>query len=247
MKRFYLIRLDDACPTMCRDKWGRMEEILDRYGVKPMVGVIPHNEDSMQVVDEEDALFWEKVKNWEQKKWAIALHGYNHCYTSDDGLKGLNPFWHFSEFAGVPIEKQRDEIKLGVSIMREHNINPKFFFAPGHTFDENTLVSLREESDIRIISDTIALKPYRHGDFVFIPQFSGHCREMKMKGVFTFCFHPNTMNDVAFEQTESFIKEHRNEFTSFDTLELNNLKGKSVVDKLLSFGYFTYRKIRKLQ
>ena len=108
-------------------------------------------------------------------------------------------------------------------------------------------MSLREESDIRVISDTIALKPYRYRDFVFIPQFGGHCREMKMKGLFTFCFHPNTMNDAAFEQTEMFLKNHYAEFTSFDALDLKNVKGKSLTDKLLSFVYFSYRKIRKLQ
>ena len=32
----YLIRLDDACPTMDAQKWSRIEDILNRGGVKPM-------------------------------------------------------------------------------------------------------------------------------------------------------------------------------------------------------------------
>ncbi len=248
MRRQYLIRLDDACPTMDKSKWSRIENILDSHGVKPMVGVIPHNEDSQQKLDEEDAGFWTKVKEWEDKGWAIALHGYNHVYRSFVG-GGLNPFWKFSEFCGVPLEEQRNKIRQGITIMREHNIAPSYFFAPGHTFDENTLTALRVESDIRIISDTIATKPYRYKDFVFIPQFSGHCREMRLKGVFTFCFHPSMMDDAAFEQTDSFLTAHHEEFVSFDTLDLTprHVKSKSLFDKTLSFGYFAFRKIRKLQ
>lgn len=58
MKRQYLIRLDDACPTMNSRKWQRMEDILDRYDVKPMVGVIPANNDPKQMIDSPDGKFW---------------------------------------------------------------------------------------------------------------------------------------------------------------------------------------------
>ena len=47
----YLIRLDDACPTMDSVKWEKMLNILDRYEVKPMVGIIPHNEDPKLHID----------------------------------------------------------------------------------------------------------------------------------------------------------------------------------------------------
>ena len=93
-KKKYLIRLDDACPTMDRVKWVRMEEILDRYGVKPVVGVIPHNEDPSQMIDAPDAAFWGKVQGWHKKGWAIALHGYSHVYQSFNGgdcLKSHRP------------------------------------------------------------------------------------------------------------------------------------------------------------
>lgn len=208
MRTQYIIRLDDACPTMDHSQWQRMEEILDKYSIKPMVGVIPHNEDLAQQIDPADGDFWTKVKEWEKKGWTIALHGYNHCYDCNGGMKGLNPMWKRSEFAGLPLEEQRVKIRKGVATMREHGINPKYFFAPSHTFDDNTLTALRDESDIRIISDTIATRPYKYRDFVFIPQFSGQCREMKMNGLFTFCFHPNTMNDAAFDRMDKFLKKH---------------------------------------
>ena len=241
MKHHYLIRLDDACPTMARAKWRRMEDILDRYGVIPMVGIIPKNEDPQQLIDPEDIAFWNKVHAWEKKGWTIALHGYDHCYISRDGLKGLNPMWERSEFAGLPLEKQKEKIRNGVAIMRKHGINPRFFFSPSHTFDENTLVALREESDIRIISDTVSLMPYCRDDFVFIPQFGGQCREMMIGGIFTFCLHPSTMEDVSFKQIERFLNNHRQEFTTFDALDLAHLGQKRVIDKALSWLYFKRR------
>ena len=153
--------------------------------------------------------------------------------------------WQRSEFAGVPLEVQREKISNGVAIMREHVINPQYFFAPSHTFDENTLEALRRESDIRIISDTIATRPYRYKDFVFIPQVGGHCTEMKLPGTWTFCLHPSTMKEEDFMATEKFLKAHRDKFVSFEDLDLVHIGKKNMLSRLLSWGYFTRRKLHR--
>lgn len=238
----YLIRLDDACPTMDAARWQRMESLLDKNGVRPMVGIIPSNADPKQMIDKEDDLFWEKALAWQNKGWAIALHGFDHCYISSNA--GINPLWNRSEFAGISLEQQKQKISDGVAILKNHGLNPKYFFAPSHTFDENTLQALRECSDIRIISDTIATRPYRKGEFVFIPQIGGHCVNMPLSGVYTFCFHPNTMNDDAFNALESFIQKHKDVFCAFDELDLISLKGKSLKDRIISLLYFANRKLK---
>lgn len=242
LSRNYLIRLDDACPTMDAKKWQRMEHILDSYGVKPMVGVIPANNDSNQEIDTFDGAFWIKVKNWENKGWAIALHGYDHCFISNEGMRGLNPLWARSEFAGVSFQLQKEKIRKGVAECRANGIDPKYFFAPAHTYDSNTLKALREESNIRIISDTVATKPY-----IFIPQVGGHCAEMKFSGIWTFCLHPSTMTEEDFVDTERFLIAHRNEILDFDELDLSNLKGKSLFSRLLSCLYFTRRRLKGIK
>ena len=247
MNNRYLIRLDDACPTMDHAKWQRMFDILDRYGVRPMVGIIPHNEDPKQEIDAHDVEFWNKAKLWQQKGYAIALHGYNHCYISDKGLRGLNPLWARSEFAGVSYDVQKQKIRDGFEILSSHGVKPKYFFAPSHTFDENTLKALKECTDIRIISDTIATKPYKRGDFVFLPQLGGHCTEMKINGIWTFCLHPSAMTDANFEATENFLKIHKNEFIGFDEIDLSNLRNKSLLGRFLSCAYFTQRKLRGIK
>lgn len=72
-------------------------------------------------------------------------------------------------------------IQHGVDVLKGHDIKPKVFFAPSHIFDENTLVALKEESDIRIISDTIANDVYFENDFYFIPKQSGRVRKLPFK------------------------------------------------------------------
>ncbi len=238
----YLIRLDDACPTMDYSKWNRMFNILDKYGIRPMVGIIPKNDDPKQKIDGENLEFWNLAKEWERKGYAIALHGFDHCYISNNA--GINPLWNRSEFAGVDYEIQCQKIRDGYSILKKNGLSPKYFFAPSHTFDENTLKALKENTDIRIISDTIATKPYKCGDFVFIPQLGGHCSEMKISGIWTFCLHPSTMTDANFDATENFLKTHKTDFIAFDEIDFSNLKNKDLFSRLISWTYFFIRKTR---
>lgn len=243
----YLIRLDDACPYMDREKWQRMEDILDKFGVKPLVGIIPSNNDPKTKIEPEDNSFWEKAHSWEKKGWSIALHGFDHVCISDGGMKGLNPFWRRSEFAGLPLEQQCEKLRKGYAVLKGHGFEPKFFFAPSHTFDDNTLKALQTETDIRIISDTIALKPYKRGDFVFVPQISGHCSKMPIGGVYTFCFHPNTMKDSAFVALEHFLERYRVYFIDFESINIEGVKKKSLLDKFISSVFFGLRKVRGLK
>lgn len=230
----YILRLDDACEKMDIEKWDRMEQLLDKYGVKPLVGVIPHCEDPMMDNYPIDSNFWSKVNNWISKDWSIAMHGYNHVYSTECG--GINPINKRSEFAGVPLEVQKEKIRKGISIMREHGINPKTFFAPSHTFDRNTLLALKAESDINIISDTIANDVYYQDDFQFVPQQSGRVRKLPFK-VVTFCYHPNMMKENDFVYLEQFLEKNAVLFTKFELI-VNKKRKKSILDKILEKIYF---------
>lgn len=247
MKNKYLIRLDDACPTMDAKKWQRLEDVLDAMCVQPMVGVIPANKDPNQQIDTVDLGFWNKVKKWQNKGWTIALHGYDHCFISKAGMLGLNPLWARSEFAGVSLELQKEKIRKGIAEFRANGIEPEYFFAPAHTYDENTLKALREESSIRIICDTIALGPYRKDDFVFIPQVGGHCTEIKLPGIWTFCLHPSAMSEEDFVTTVNFLKSHKNEIIGFKEIDLSKLRKKNIMSRLLSWTYFTRRKLQGIK
>ena len=230
------MRLDDACEKRNIKYWDRIEKILDNYGIKPLVGIIPHCEDPMMDKYPTDDGFKMRVKNWMDKNWVIALHGYNHVYSSNCG--GINPVNCRSEFAGESLERQKEKIKKGVSILNDMGIKPQVFFAPSHTFDKNTITALKEESDIRIISDTIANDSYEKYGMTFVPQQSGRVRALPFK-IVTFCYHPNTMNENDFSELENFLKKYQRKFISFPLQRVS--RHKNFVDCFLERLYFARR------
>lgn len=234
----YIMRLDDASEYMDVEKWQRMENLLDKYHIKPIVGVIPNNQDlDMVGVYPKDELFWEKVQRWREKGWTIALHGYTHVFETGEG--GLNPVNDRSEFAGVSLERQREKIRAGIQVFRKHGIEPEIFFAPAHTFDENTLEALKEESNIRIISDTIANDVYFENGFYFIPQQSGRVRKLPFK-VVTFCYHPNIMNEENYVDLDSFLDKNQRKFTKIKDIKFVQ-REKNIFDKTINCLYFARR------
>lgn len=242
--RKYLVRLDDACPNMDRSRWERVEKILDRYGIRPLVGIIPHNEDKVTIIDSEDVDFWDKANAWQNKGWTIALHGYNHCCITKAG--GVNPIHRRSEFAGVPYKIQEAKIGEGYRMLKEKGLVPTYFFAPSHTFDENTIKALKVATPIRLLSDTMGRYPYKYDDeFTFIPCQMGRFRRIPLRGYWTFCFHPNLMDDNAMDEFETFIKLHCHDFASFDKLILENVGKRRFFDKLMGWAYLTLRKLKR--
>lgn len=239
MKLNYLVRLDDACPEMDKQKWQRIEGILDKYGIKPMVGIIPQNEDPVTRIEVADSSFVAKALNWQKKGWTIALHGYNHVCTTN--LGGINPVHQRSEFAGLSLIEQKKKILKGYNTLLLMGLIPKYFFAPSHTYDENTLKALLEETPIRIISDTIALHPYKKGLFTVIPCQMGRFRKLFIWGHWTFCFHPNNMDEECFIQFDTFIKKNKKRFISFEQVKVSH-RSRSFFELFLSWFYFIMRR-----
>lgn len=239
----YLIRLDDACPTMDSVKWKRIESILDSYSIHPMVGIIPDNNDPKLKIDPEDSLFWAKALNWQTKGWTIALHGYDHVYHKSNG--GLNPLWNKSEFVGLSYDDQYTKLENGKKMLNSYGLSVEYFFAPSHTFDQNTIRAL-SAIGINKISDTIAFEPYKNGDTIFIPQLGGRCRKMNIPGIYTFCFHPNIMEEKDFLLLEKFISEYRDSFVSFNDINLNKIGQLSIASRILRNIYFLRRKFQRV-
>lgn len=236
MERQYIIRLDDACPYGNLANWDRMEAILDVYGIKPLVGAIPNCRDENLISYGVDANYPGRIGRWKDKGWTFALHGYDHVFLTEDG--GLNPVNHRSEFAGVELSLQRDKIRRGVAAFRDLGIQPVAFFAPAHTFDANTLRALKECSDIRVISDTVAFDRYNQDGLTFVPQQSGSVRNLPFRTV-TFCYHPNIMTDADFEKLNTFLDIHKSRFAPFPVGDCN--RRHSAFDSLLSRLYFARR------
>lgn len=235
----YLIRLDDACSYCDVGKWQQMEKLLDKYGIKPIVAIIPNCRDPLITKKySEINVFWDKAREWQEKGWTIALHGYDHVYLNYHA-KGINPINNFSEFTGLSINEQKIKIRNGLNIFEKQGLRAKVFVAPGHSFDENSLLALKEESDIRIISDTIAHDIYYRDGFYFIPQQCGAFRKLPFS-IITACYHPNAMNEISFDKLELFINKNYNIFTDIDSIVLNK-RSLDIRDKIYRSIYFIYR------
>jgi len=223
----YIIRIDDACPTMNHKNWNKLEKLLNSYHIKPIVAVIPNNQDNALMVDKPDSNFWQKVKRWQSREWEIALHGFEHKYSTKH--KSLVPINDYSEFAGISLENQKEKIREGIKIFKEHDISCRVWIAPAHSFDENTIKALQSESDINIISDGIAWSPYYKYNMYWIPQQLWKPRKMPF-GTWTICYHPDEMSDRDFEILEDFLELNHKKFISIDKLKLTK-KPKSILEK----------------
>lgn len=239
--RQYLIRLDDASEYMDVEKWNKVAAVLNKYRVRPIFGIIPNNRDpKMTGAYVQNKSFWDTAHRWIGQGWIPALHGYDHKYITSDG--GINPVNNYSEFAGVPYDEQAMKMREGYRILLEHDIRPDIFFAPAHTYDENTILALKSETDIRCISDTVAWDLYKKDEITYIPLLAGRIRRIPIR-VATFCYHPNTMNDNDIRRMDEDIYRNLRYFTGVDFSDVK--RGYSITDKMLQKVYFRYRSIKK--
>ncbi len=188
MSATYLVRFDDLCPTMNWGVWDVLEHHLVETGVRPLLAVVPDNQDENLKADAANPRFWDRVRSWEARGWAIGLHGYQHRYVTDEaGIIGLN---QRSEFAGLPVPEQKDKLVKAKAIFDREGVTPRVWIAPGHSFDDGTVAALAAV-DIDTISDGLFAFPHRDADGVlWVPQQLWSFRPLPL-GVWTVCLHPN--------------------------------------------------------
>ena len=200
-----LLRLDDICETMDRDKFHKMKELLDRYGIKPLIGVIPLNKDSSLNRMEPDPDYIDMLRECVANGWTIAMHGVHHIY--DSSKVGIITKRRKSEFAGKKIEEQINLLETGKQKMIEYGLNTDIFFAPGHSYDKNTIKALKQ-TGFKYISDGRTHMKYRWLEMEFIPLKYFSSNVPPRRGITTLCFHTNNMDDKMFKRTEHYIKRN---------------------------------------
>jgi predicted deacetylase len=210
----YLLRLDDLCPTVHRERWQSFRELISEFHLRPILAVVPVNRDPALELSPPDPDFWNQLRALESAGAVIGLHGYRHiCASAGKSLVGLH---RLSEFASVDAKLQRAWIAAGLSILRSHGLNPTVFVAPRHGFDANTLSSLRTEG-ITVLSDGFARVPFLRNGIAWIPQ-QLWAPAVKTSGLWTICIHPNTISDAELEQLRAFLRAHSAQFSSIGQL-----------------------------
>lgn len=214
---FVAFRLDDITPTMCWEKFEKLKTLFENYKIKPLLGIIPENEDPALRYDSARSDFWSIMRELKEKGWAIAQHGYKHLYlTQDSGMLGVN---NRSEFSGLSFQQQFDTIKKGQELLHKQELQTDIWMAPAHSYDENTLKALAALK-FRYVTDGYSFYPYKLNGLTFIPCQMSLPKRLPF-GTLTICLHSNLMNDTDIAIIEEFIKKHRKYCINFsDTLEI---------------------------
>ena len=109
-----------------------------------------------------------------------------------------------SEFCSHTYENQLEKIKCGLDKFNNENIKIKTFFAPNHTFDENTLLALKKCGITEII-DGYGLMPYEENGIKFIPQLFYKMIVFPF-GIQSFQIHLNYFKQDDFDNLKKFVE-----------------------------------------
>lgn len=216
--RKILLRFDDICPMMNWAQWEKAKKMLDAKGVTALLGVVPNCKDPELQIDEARPDFWEYIKELQKQGYAIAMHGYHHQFEiKADGLVTRNKI---SEFAGLPYEKQLEKIRKGKDIFTKHGIEVNTFFAPAHSYDDNTLRALAV-CGFKYVSDGLSSKPYLRQGIKLLPCRSGGIPRIEKKsGYITAVVHAHEWDrkDTGIEKSRfiDLFENYNSEIVSFN-------------------------------
>jgi predicted deacetylase len=238
LRATYLLRFDDLCPTMNWDAWARVERILIEKGIRPILAVIPDNQDESLKIGRPVERFWDRVRAWQARGWTIGIHGYQHRFvTKRRGLFGWNDR---SEFAGLPIAEQEKKIERAIEIFRREDVRPEVWIAPNHSFDVTTVAVLRDNG-VQVISDGLSLFPYDEGGMTWLPLQLWRFRPRPF-GVWTVCCHHNHWKDEEISAFSLELSLYGDQIADVPTVvERYRNRKRSHLDRL----FFTQRRTKR--
>lgn len=224
MSARYLIRLDDITPTMDWERFQAILALLLRRGIKPLLGIVPDNRDPKLQRNPERHSFWQEMRSL-QERGAVefAQHGYQHLLTPCPGAQIIGVRYgikEMSEFAGRSFNEQLSKIRLGQAILEARGISTRFWMAPNHSFDHNTLRAL-QLCGFTALTDGVSLTPFKLGGLLCIPQQLWRPQWMPF-GVITICLHTDEMNAMHVKALRTFLRRPFTFTTFSDEVKLGN-------------------------
>jgi len=230
LKPVVLIRIDDITENMNWEIMNKCESLFNKYNIKPILGVVPNNQDPVFLKFPKENNFWDKIKNWQNNGWEISMHGYSHIYENETLKKDYFAIGGKSEFFGKNLEEQTSKIKKGLGIFEKNKIKIRSFFAPNHTYDKNTFLALKNCGITQVI-DGYGIKPYYEMGIKFIPQLFYKLILLPL-GVQCTQIHLNDWNENNFNDFKNFIEKNQKKIVTYDFV-LKNYTA-SFFDKLIN-------------
>jgi len=226
-----IIRIDDIAENMNWRLMESCEKLFDKYNIKPVLGVIPNNQDQELLNYPRKEEFWEQVRIWKKKGWEISMHGYTHIYNQSTNKKDYFGYGGKSEFFGEKFETQKLKIKNGLKKFNEENIKIRSFYAPNHTYDLNTFKALKE-CEITNVIDGYGIMPYTSKGLNFVPQLFYKVLMLPF-GIQSTQIHINYWKEKDFENFVNFIEKNNRKVITLDKA-LNKINN-SFFYKLINF------------
>lgn len=227
----YLFRIDDVHPKMDWGKFDALRGLFDEYKIKPIVAIVPDNQDTNIDSGKERRDFWRQMRELHSRGWTVGVHGYQHqLRPSRGGILKLN---RAGEFDGLDLSVQSEKIKKAKAKFEEEKLPTDLFIAPAHSLDKQTLEALRA-TGFKYISDGIALWPFKKLGLVWVPQIAWIPRKTMPFGIVTFCLHPQTINQSRLDQIRNFLINNQSQITNFETA-IEIWEDQSTIEKIFKF------------
>lgn len=234
-----LVRFDDICSTMDFTQFERALILLRKYNIKPLLGVIPNCEDPVLQLSSPKSDFWVWVKELQSEGYSIAMHGYKHVFSNNN--RGIVNTRYVSEFAGLSLDDQIKIISKGKDVLSKHGIETDIFFAPAHSYDENTLLAL-QYCGFKYMSDGKSSLPYEWHGIKCLPARSSGCPSITRSNLYTAIFHAHEWSKSEKEQDYlafvNLLKRYHKNIVTFN--EFKNVKSGNFYLERLKELFFVF-------
>lgn len=240
-----LVRFDDICPTMNYTEFQKALTVIEKYDIKPLLGIIPNCQDPELQIEAPHEDFWDFMRQLQCKGFSLAMHGFLHKY--DNQNRGIVNMGFKSEFSGHSYEEQYRRIKEGKQILSAHGIETDIFFAPAHSYDVNTLKAL-SANGFRYVSDGMSAKMMCREGIICVPCRSTGCPPIKGKGHYTAVFHAHEWvrpdKKEGYNQLVNLCRDYNHEIVNFQSYVDRPLGSTSIqiLDEIIYVNYVRYLK-----
>ena len=206
-----VVRIEDVCPTLDREKFAIYKKFFDETGIKPLLCVVPENKDPKLVKSAVNRDFFDFVRGLKAEGYSIAMHGTHHLATgkSQGIISGDVP----TEFAGRSYDTQLKMLREGKHLLAQNDLDTEVFAAPNHSYDRETLKACKKLG-LRYISDGLSKNPYMLEGVKCIPVSPAWKKHRS--GLLTLCIHTNLENLDQRETIFEFLRENLYNVITFE-------------------------------
>ena len=216
-----ILRLDDITESSDWSYLSQVEKVLDKYNIKPLIGVVPINGDKKIIANNNHIsrnMFFSKVKKMQEKGYTIAMHGVYHSLknTSEKSIVDINSY---GELTDLCYQDKYSQLNLGLKTLNDRKITTNVYMPPAHWIDKDT-IDILKKNGFKYVTDGLFAYPRKIDEMWFIPQQMWRVRRVKIPGIFTICLHINNETQASINNLIDFLEENHNDFVDFYSLKV---------------------------